>query len=326
MAPPCMMLAGSGSWMQPIYHAARRRPWRLLRISPLTARRSLFGFGFKSKGKTEADVRNPVYEEFLKTKPPPPPTIRQGDLAESTIFTPEETGEDPAKVAKSSESGRPPRDPTIMAAVLDPQPELRRRWERKMVIRDIRRRGRRSRTEKLKMTERECLSKSHFIKTSVKKLGPLARQIAGKTVDDAIVQMRFSKKKAAKEVKEHLEHARNEAIVRRGMSLGETNGTKGEPVKIETKEGRRRTVTDRTNLYIDQAWVGRGPYGSEVEPRAMGRTNILRPPSTSISLVLKEEATRIRQHKEREEKRRNRKLWVALPNRPISAQQPYYSW
>ncbi len=261
------------------------RPWRLLRIAgPFTTRRSLFGFGFKSKGRTENETRNPVYEEFLKKKPPPPPTLRQGDLAESTIFTPEETGEDPTKTPKAAQPGRPPRDPSIMAAVLDPQPELRRRWERKMVIRDIRRRGRHSRTEKIKRTERESLSKSHFIKTSVKKLGPLARQIAGKTVDDAIVQMRFSKKKAAKEVKEHLAHARNEAIVRRGMSLGEAKGTKGETVKIETKEGRRRTVTDRTNLYIDQAWVGRGPYGSQVEPRAMGRVNVLRPPSTSMFL------------------------------------------
>ena len=168
-----------------------------------------------------------------------------------------------------------------MAAVLDPQPEARRRWERKMLIREVRRRGRLSRTQKLKRTERECLSKSHFIKTSVKKLGPLARQISGKSVEDAIVQMQFSKKKAAKSVREHLEHARNEAIVRRGMGLGEVDGKKEEPVQIETKDGRRRTVTDQTGMYIDQAWVGRGPYGREPEFRARGRVNILRPPVTS---------------------------------------------
>ena len=150
-----------------------------------------------------------------------------------------------------------------------------------MLIREVRRRGRLSRTQKLKRTERECLSKSHFIKTSVKKLGPLARQIAGKSVEDAIVQMQFSKKKAAKSVREHLEHARNEAIVRRGMGLGEVDGGKEEPVQIETKDGRRRTVTDRTGMYIDEAWVGRGPYGREPEYRARGRVNILRPPVTS---------------------------------------------
>lgn len=43
-------------------------------------------------------------------------------------------------------------------------------------------------------------------------------------------------------------------------------------------------------------------------------------------MVLKEEATRIRQHHEREEKKHNRKLWVQLPNRPITAQRQYYSW
>lgn len=205
----------------------------------------------------------------------------RGDLADSSIFASEDAGPQPDKDAKSIEGKALRRDPTTMAMVLDPQPGIRKRWERKMVIRDIRRRGRRSRTEKLKMTERESLSRSHFIKTSVKKLGPLARQITGKTVDDAIVQMRFSKKKAAKEVKDHLEHARNEAIVRRGMGLGEAQSTKGEPVDIELKNGRRRTVTDRTGLYIDQAWVGRGAYGRERDYRAFGRSNMLRPPTTS---------------------------------------------
>jgi hypothetical protein len=41
---------------------------------------------------------------------------------------------------------------------------------------------------------------------------------------------------------------------------------------------------------------------------------------------LKEEATRIRLHNEREEKEKNKKVWVQLPNRPITAQRQYYSW
>ena len=64
------------------------------------------------------------------------------------------------------------------------------------------------------------LSKSHWFKTLVKKLGSLARQIAGKNIDDAILQMRFSKKKAAIDIKAHLEQAKNEAIVAWGMGLG----------------------------------------------------------------------------------------------------------
>ena len=245
--------------------------------------RGLFGFGRRKTVQEAPATDNQFYNEFLKKKPPPPPKLFQGDLADSSIFASEDAGEDPGRKATVAEDGRPVRDPTIMAVVLDPQPNIRRRWERKMVIRDIRRRGRRTRSEMLKMTEREILSKSHLFKTSVKKLGPLARQIAGKTVDDAIVQMRFSKKKAAKDVKQHLEHARNEAIVRRGMGLGEAEGTKGDAITIRTKDGRRRSVTDRTAMYVDQAWVGRGSYGRDYDHRAFGRVNILKPPYTSGS-------------------------------------------
>jgi ribosomal protein L22 len=169
-----------------------------------------------------------------------------------------------------------------MAAALDPDPDARRRWQRKMVIRDIQGRQRLSKTAKIQRTERQSLSKSHMLKTSVKKLGPLARQIAGKPIEAAIVQMRFSKKKAAREVKKHLEHARNEAIVRKGMGLGEVEGTKGEgSVEIELKGGKRRMVADRTGIYVDQAWVGRGTYGREPDHRARGQINTMRPPFTS---------------------------------------------
>ncbi|KAI9789093.1 MAG: 54S ribosomal protein L22, mitochondrial [Peltula sp. TS41687] len=283
-------------------------------LSPLTrpgnvsTSRTLFGWGRKTRQRpmdmVESD--NPVYEEYLKKKPPPPPAVVPGDLAGGSIFESEDAGT-VSRPTKGAGPKRVRRDPSTMAAVVDPQPDVRKRWDRKMVIRDIRRRGRLSRTQKIKMTERESLSKSHMFKTSVKKLGPVARQIAGKTLEDAMVQLRFSKKKVAVDVKEHLEHARNEAVVRRGMGLGEANGTKGDPVQIETKEGKTRVVKDRTGIYIDQAWVGRGPYENEPEFRARG----------PITVVLKEEATRIRQHEEREQKRRNRKLWVQLPNRPI---------
>lgn len=157
-----------------------------------------------------------------------------------------------------------------------------------------------NKTVKILRTERFSVSKSELFKTSVKKLGPLARQIAGKPIEEAIVQMRFSKKKAAAEVKKHLEYARDEAIVRRGMGLGmvkpqEAGEGEGEggreeveaeaeatmkTIVFEDKKGKRRTVTDPSSIYVDQAWVGRGKYGRVPEYRARGRVNILRPPTT----------------------------------------------
>ena len=246
-------------------------------------RRTLLGWFKKSSEDKFSNVKDPLYAEYLTKKPPPPPTPALGDLASNSIFDGDEAdGKPDARKRKAGFS----RDPKNMEAVLDPRPEARQRWERKMVIREIQKRGRLSRTQLIKRTERECLSKSHFLKTSVKKLGPLARQIAGKTVDDALVQMRFSKKKMAKEVRAHLEHARDEAIVRRGMALGKVNGTVGTPTRIEPKEGKKQLVTDRTNLYIDQAWVGRGTYGYKPDHRARGQIYAMRPPVTSECTIL----------------------------------------
>lgn len=229
------------------------------------------------------------------------------------------------------------RDIVTMERSLNPSPDNRSKWMRKMVIRDIKRRGVLSKEEVIMRTERESLSKSHFFKTSIKKLGPLARQIAGKNIDEAILQMRFSPKKAAKDVKDFLEHAKNEAIVARGMGLGNAQeqdqaggeGAQNQPIIIKLKDGKRHTIRDPTSIYIANTWVGRGPYGIDYDYRARGQVNIMRPPYTSISVVLKEEKTRIREWQDREDKalkERREKLWVPLPDRPIHGQSQYYSW
>ena len=196
------------------------------------------------------------------------------------------------------------RDPKNMAAALDPTPRARERWQRKMVIREVKARGRMSEAVKLARTERSHLSKSAFFKTSVKKLFPLANQIAGKPLSEAMVQMRFSKKKAAQDVLRHLEYARDQAVAMRGMGLGqvraEGSGTadsqgseqpqeprqEEEPLVIQDKKGKRRTITDRSAMYVDEAWVGRGPYGTAIEFRARGAVNRLRLPYTSKSTFI----------------------------------------
>ncbi|KAF4633598.1 hypothetical protein G7Y89_g4529 [Cudoniella acicularis] len=301
-------------------------------LLPCLQRRTIFSFGTKGWGfgksqqlDPHAKPTNPLTESFLKKKPAAPQLVR-GDLAESSIFEDEAaSGKKPAKVPAGQKKILP-RNPDTMAAALDPDPSARMRWERKMVIREIHKRGRLTRKQLLKKQERELLSKSHDFKTSVKKLVPLARQITGKTVEDAIIQMRFSKKKAAKEVKEHLEHAKNEAIVRKGMGLGVVDGQDFTPMMIQTKDKKSVKVVDPTRLYVDQAWVGKGLYGKSLDSRARGRVYILKNPTTSISLLLKEEKTRIREHEDRQQKIRNRKTWVQLPNRPVTAQRQFYSW
>ena len=284
-----------------------------------------------------------------------------GDIAPSSIFEDERRAQAQAeREAKAQQDEEEPkmggirRDPRNMLRILDPDPKARERWERKKVIQMVRKGGRLSKAQFIKRTEREHVVKSHNLKTSVKKLGALARQIAGKNIDDAITQMRFSKKKVAIEILKQLEFARDEAVVMRGMGLGsgekgaeagnlnETSATlsgtttpaaetktEDEPLQIQLKDGKRHVITDRSKIYIDRAWVGRGPYGKLPDYRARGHINIMRTPWTHINLLLKEETTRVREYEEREAKRRRQKIdnvWVPLPDRPIQTKSQWYCW
>jgi len=175
-----------------------------------------------------------------------------------------------------------------MAAALDPLPASHRRWQRKKLIQSIRSRSRLSPTTKLLRTERSSLLKSPLIKTSVKKLYPLARQIAGKPLGEAMVQMRFSRKKAAGEVLGVLREARDRALVVRGMGLGGGEGEgdrDGEGRVVVDKKGKRRVVSDPSSMYVDEAWVGRGRYEFGRDYRARGQSNRLMLPYTSESLI-----------------------------------------
>ncbi|KAI9727790.1 MAG: 54S ribosomal protein L22, mitochondrial [Cirrosporium novae-zelandiae] len=301
---------------------------------PYTSNRTIFNFFKRNKraGDTKSKVEPPpelVTADFLKARrkaqAAEQPLPKQGDLASSSIFADEDT---PPEGEGEKPPGETFRDPVTMAPVLDPIPEVRERWQRRMVIHSIRNRGRLNKKEILMRTERELLHKSQWIPTSIKKLGPLARQIAGKTVDDAILQMRYSKKRAARAVLSHLKEAKDLATVSRGMGLGKHDPETGEqpPITIELKDGRKKKVNNPTEMYIDQAWIGRGSWQKSADVKARGRVGIIQHPHTSLTVILKEEKTRIRQHEERERKRKNRKLWVQLPDRPITAQRQYYSW
>ncbi|KAB8295291.1 hypothetical protein EYC80_007198 [Monilinia laxa] len=108
------------------------------------------------------------------------------------------------------------------------------------------------------------------------------------------------------------------------MGLGKLERKSTENFKaryIVTKDGKRVKVEDPTTLYVDEAWCGKGDWTKSYDFRARGNVNIMKNRTTSISVVLKEEKTRIRLHEEREEKLKNKKVWVQLPNRPVTAQR-----
>lgn len=285
----------------------------------------------------------------------------QGSLADNSLFADQRSqiqrapGTDPStglmddQAVSLESSALEFRNPARLAAALNPRPKARSMWQRRMVIRAIRQRGRLTKAVKLARTERSLLSKSHFFKTSMKKLAPLTRQIAGKPIDEAILQMRFSKKKAAKEVREHLIEAKNEAIATKGMGLGHfetppitesstdlvhhTAAASTIP-KPKTLPGTTIPVNPAlrqpTDIYISQAWINRGPYGRSLDHRAFGRVHQMRPPTTGMSVVLKEEKTRAREAVEKETKRIRRRMgknmWTQLPDRKVTRQGQYLLW
>lgn len=103
--------------------------------------------------------------------------------------------------------------------------------------------------------------------TSTKKLVHLAHQIAGKTVEDALAQMRYSKKKMAKEIAWHLETARDRAIVERGMGLGKvkaiapeelaegqpTDGKENEADVAKAIEAKATEKIDRDAVVVEES-------------------------------------------------------------------------
>ncbi|KAF3929436.1 hypothetical protein AA313_de0203321 [Arthrobotrys entomopaga] len=270
--------------------------------------RTVFGFFRRKHLEDERGVPLSVAELLQRkpseeSRPPPKPEIKRGELASSSIFDgTETTASDPDDPHGRRIASRILQRATSRTAILKEggmHPD-EASFMRNYRIRAIKRRGRLSRTETIARMEKEHLCKSHNFKTSLKKLGPLARQIAGKPLDKAMTQMKFSPKKAAQEILKHLEQAKNEAILTKNFDPAQT--------------------------YISQAWVGRGTPDREPLKRARGRVDVIVRPYTSISVILKENKTLERLAREKEEKRRRQKVWVSVPNRPIYGQHQYYQW
>ncbi|KAL9628151.1 MAG: hypothetical protein Q9164_007378, partial [Protoblastenia rupestris] len=286
--------------------ATLRRHTQIQPLLPLCQyHRSLFDRFFKRRQKDTQpfDPDSPAYKKKLeadrqKRESKEEAQVGTGGLAPSSIFE----AKHPKREAKTEGKREPIEDVPVRVqdwrkmgrTRRDPNPRARIKWLKMMIIKDVRGRHRLNKTEKLLRTERVHLAKSPLIKTSVKKLGPLARQIAGKPLNEAMVQMRFSKKRAAGDVLKHLKYARSQAIVEKKMGLGEEKKKEeeeekenqgeervGEKIVVVDKSGKKRIITDKSDMYVDEAWVGRGAYEFGTDFRARGRAFRLHLPYTS---------------------------------------------
>ncbi|KAI1770620.1 ribosomal protein L22 [Hypoxylon cercidicola] len=315
----------------------------LQHLLPRTQRRNAGWFGW-SRGKNKSSSADSPFTQELTRREREQMLAKQNmdrtqgtSIFDEEIKDPERIRQEEVQRAGGGGGGGGDGGSSIMATRVkehleraeNPDPRWRVRFLKKKVMQMARTDPSKPlpRDQRIRLSEKQHGSASTHLPTSTKKLVFLSHQIVGKTVDDAITQMRFSKKKMAREVKWQLEEARDYAIAAHGMGLGSPGARDEKPRKIQTKDGRWIEVQDPTTLYVDESWVTKGPWrGARIQYHARSRMSRMWRPTASISIVLKEEKTRIRQHEEKVEAQAKKAPWVHLPNRPVTAQRPYYSW
>jgi len=139
-------------------------------------------------------------------------------------------------------------------------------------------------------------------KISHRKLNLLGRQISGKPIDSAILQMQFSEKRASKRVKSMLAVAKDHA-------------------KLKGLEEKK--------LIIAEAWVTKGPnVHKRIDIKGRGRFGIKQHPDARMHVILKEGKTKA----ELMEKERARKLkrivsaGLVREDVPLRNPGPHWAW
>jgi len=150
--------------------------------------------------------------------------------------------------------------------------------------------------------ESHKFSTSNF-KISHRKLNMLGRQISGKPIDYAILQMQFSEKRASERVKKMLSLAKDHAV--------------------------RYKHLDKAKLVVAEAWVTKGPTPpARLEPRGRGHHGRRQHPNSRIHVVLKEGKT-VEEQRARERARKLNRIVSANATRedkPIRNPGAMWAW
>ncbi|KAJ7276393.1 ribosomal protein L22/L17 [Mycena haematopus] len=138
---------------------------------------------------------------------------------------------------------------------------------------------------------------------SHRKLNKLGRQIAGKPIDYAILQMQFSNKRAGSKIKDLLLSAKQKAVQRRRM--------------------------DSPTLVVAEAWVNKRAIRSKkMLPQGRGHHGQRIKPSSSLTVVLKEGKT-VEQQKADLRKRKLARIVsasVTREDKPLRNPGPMWAW
>ncbi|KAI0254752.1 ribosomal protein L22/L17 [Lactifluus subvellereus] len=139
-------------------------------------------------------------------------------------------------------------------------------------------------------------------KISHRKLNKLGRQISGKPIDSAILQMTFSEKRVSNRIRNMLVVAKSHAIL------------KG----IDTKK-----------MVVAEAWVTKGPRSlKRLEPRGRGKHGIRVHPDARLSVMLREGKTRAQLLEEERARKMKRIASAGLvrEDKPLRNPRSMWTW
>ena len=108
----------------------------------------------------------------------------------------------------------------------------------------------------------EAKAIAKWVRVSPDRARLVAREIAGKPVDEALLTVQFAKSKGARALRKVLESA------------------------IANAEHNYEMDVDR--LYVKEARVDKGPFLKRMKPRSRGRADIIKRPTSHITVVVAE--------------------------------------
>ena len=113
-----------------------------------------------------------------------------------------------------------------------------------------------------RMAENEAMAKTRMLRTSPQKLNLVAQMIRGKNVEKALIDLTFSNKRIALDVKKCLQSA------------------------IANAENNHNLDVDE--LIVAEAWVGKNLIMKRGRPRARGRFGKILKPISEITIKLRQ--------------------------------------
>ncbi|KAI6105589.1 ribosomal protein L22 [Pisolithus sp. B1] len=138
-------------------------------------------------------------------------------------------------------------------------------------------------------------------KISHRKLNMLGRQISGKPIDHAIMQMQFSEKRASNRIMSMLATAKLHATVYKNM--------------------------DPSKLVVSEAWVTKGENRlKRLEPRGRGKFGVRIHPDSRMHVILRPGKTYDQVKKEQRERRLKRIVSAGLVREDVPLRNPASFW